>query len=141
MIAARRQLAAVVVAVALAAGLTACSSAQSPEEAKAEFCTDLAALQTQTTKLQAMVIQGSSTLSEVQAQTAEVAKAFDETRESASDLSGTTLADLEAADKAFDEAIAAIPADATVDQAKAAYTAALLQYTAAVVSAKSNAGC
>lgn len=141
MIAARRQLAAVVAAVALSAGLAACSSTPTPEEANAAFCTDVAALQVQTTKLQAMVLEGSSTLADVQAQTAEVAEAFDETRESAADLSGTTLAELEAADKAFDDAIAAIPADATVDQAKGAYTAALVQYTAAVASAKSQVGC
>lgn len=141
MIAARRQFAAVVAAVALSAGLAACSSEPTPEEANAAFCTDVAALQVQTTKLQAMVLEGSSTLADVQAQTAQVAEAFEETRESAADLTGTTLAELEAADKAFDDAIAAIPADATVDQAKGAYTAALVQYTAAVASAKGKVGC
>jgi hypothetical protein len=140
-IAARRGIAAVVAAVALSAGLAACSSSTTPEQANAAFCTDVTALQAQTAKLQAMVIQGSSTLSDVQAQGAEVAKAFDQTKESASDVAGNTAAELQAADKAFDDAIDAIPSDATVEQAKAAYTAALVQYTAAVASAKSDVGC
>jgi hypothetical protein len=50
-------------------------------------------------------------------------------------------ADIKAADDAFDDAIAAIPGDATLSEAAAAYQAAIDAWDAAVASIRTDAGC
>ena len=137
----RRQLAAIVAVVALGLTLAGCSSTPDSEEANTAFCTNAAELQVETTKLQALVIEGNSTLADVQAQADKVEAAYNETIEAGEDVAENTVSDLEAAYKTYEDAIAAIPSDATVDQAKAAYRAALTDYLAAVAKAHSTNGC
>ena len=135
----RRQLAAIVAVVALGVSLSGCSS--DPAEANAAFCTSAAELKVETTKLQTLVIEGNSTLADVQAQADKVEAAYNETLEAGEDVAENTVSDLQAAYKTYEDAIKAIPADATVDQAKAAYRAALTDYLAAVAKAQSTNGC
>jgi len=137
----RRRLAVLIASLALSAGLVACSSPSNTQDANAAFCTNATQLQTEMTKLEAMVAGGSATLDEVKTQAAKVDAVYEEVRTTGAQVAEAQLSKLEDANKQYEDAIKAIPSDATVDQAKAAYRSALVDYTAAVATAKSEVGC
>lgn len=135
-----RRVTAALAGLGLALSLSACSS-QDTAEANAEYCSASAAAQSEVLALKTLVTSGDATLDQVQEQRDAIANATQEAQSKASNLSGAVKSEIEAADKAFQDAIAAIPGDANLLEAAAQYRAALDAWNTAVLSIRSEVGC
>lgn len=125
----------------LALSLSACSSDDDTAETSAQYCTSSAAAQAEVAELRTLVTGGQATIDEVKAQVQTIGAATATASEDAGDLADSVKADITAADEAFDDAIAAIPGDATLTEAAAAYQAAIDAWDASMVSIRTEAGC
>lgn len=131
-------------AVGLASlGLVVSLSACSPDTAESNtaYCTGSAAVQSEVAKLKSMVTDGSFTLDEISAQRDAVASAVAAAADDAEKLADDVKKEIEAADGDFDEAIKAIPADATLMEAATAYKAAIAAWEEDLKSIKGTLGC
>jgi uncharacterized phage infection (PIP) family protein YhgE len=135
-----RRITAALAGLGLALSLSACSS-QDTAEANAEYCSASAAAQSEVLALKTLVTSGDATVDQVQEQRDAIANATQEAQSKASDLSDSVKSEIEAADKAFQDAISAIPGDATIPEAAAQYRAALDAWDTAVLNIRSEVGC
>ena len=125
----------------LALSLSACSSNEDTTEANAQYCTSSAAAQAEVADLKTLVTGGEATIDDVKAQVESISAATATAAEDAGDLADSVKADIKAADQAFDDAIKAIPGDATLSDAAAAYQSAITAWDAAMVSIRTEVGC
>ncbi len=135
-----RRVTATLATVGLALSLAACSSADTAE-ANAEYCTASATAQSEVAKLKTLVTSGNATVDQVNEQRQAIAGAVEEAQGKAGDLGDTVKADIQAADEAFDDAIAAIPGDATIPEAADQYRAAVDAWDEAIMAIRSEVGC
>ncbi len=124
---------------AAAAALAGCSS-PSTEDAAAAYCASLESVQGELTSLVELV-KGDATVSEVQDQRDAVSAAIDAAAEDAAELDDAVRTDAEDASGAFDDAVSAIPGDATVSEAAGAYQTAADGYLTSLSSIAETAGC
>ncbi|MGB7979948.1 MAG: hypothetical protein WCF36_04040 [Candidatus Nanopelagicales bacterium] len=135
-----RTITATLAGLGLVLSLTACSS-DDTAETNAQYCTSSAAAQAEVAELRTLVTGGEATIDDVKAQVQAIGTATATAAQDAADLADAVKADIKAADDAFDDAIAAIPGDATLSEAAAAYQAAIDAWDAAMASIRTNAGC
>lgn len=135
-----RNITAALAGLGLALSLSACSS-EDTAETSAQYCTSSAAAQAEVAELKTLVGGGEATIDDVKAQVESIGTATATAAEDAADLADSVKADITAADKAFDDAIKAIPGDATLTEAAAAYQSAITAWDAAMVSIRTEAGC
>lgn len=124
----------------LALSLAGCSS-EDAAEANAEYCTASATVQSEVAKLKTLVTSGDATVDQVNEQRQAIAKANEEAQGKAGDLGDAVKKEIQAADKAFDDALAAIPGDATIPEAADQYRAAVDAWDAAILGIRSEVGC
>ena len=136
-----RSITATLAGLGLALSLSACSSSDDTAETSAQYCTSSAAAQAEVAELKTLVAGGEATIDDVKAQVESIGTATATAAEDAADLADSVKADMTAADKAFDDAIKAIPGDATLSDAAAAYQSAITAWDAAMVSIRTEAGC
>ena len=136
-----RSITATLAGLGLALSLSACSSSDDTAETSAQYCTSSAAAQAEVAELKTLVGSGEATIDDVKAQVESIGTATATAAEDAADLADSVKADITAADKAFDDAIKAIPGDATLSDAAAAYQSAITAWDAAMVSIRTEAGC
>ena len=136
-----RTITATLAGLGLALSLSACSSDDDTAETNAQYCTSSAAAQAEVAELRTLVTGGEATIDDVKAQVESIGTAAATAAEDAADLADAVKADIKAADDAFDEAIAAIPGDATLSEAAGAYQAAMDAWDAAMASIRTEAGC
>ncbi len=125
---------------ALALGLAACSSTESPTEAAEEYCAAVASLQAEVLNLSDLV-SSDATVDELRAQREAVSAAADAVDAQAVDVDDAIDASLDEAQETFEAAIEAIPGDATASEAAQAYNAAATEYNEAVVEVLRDLGC
>lgn len=136
-----RTITATLAGLGLALSLTGCSSDDDTTETSAQYCTSSAAAQAEVAELRTLVTGGEATIDDVKAQVEAIGTATATAAQDAADLADAVKADIKAADDAFDDAIAAIPGDATLSEAAAAYRAAIETWDAAMASIRTDAGC
>ena len=136
-----RSITATLAGLGLALSLSACSSSDDTAETSAQYCTSSAAAQAEVAELKTLVGGGEATIDDVKAQVESIGTATATAAEDAADLADSVKADITAADQAFDDAIKAIPGDATLSDAAAAYQSAITAWDAAMVSIRTEAGC
>jgi len=123
----------------LAVSLTACTP--NTASANAAYCTSLGAVQTEVAQLKATATSNTATLDQIAAQRKEVAKATQAAARDGEKLGDDVKKEIAAADQAFDAAIKAIPGSATVQQASAAYQAAIDNWDKAMLAIRAKVGC
>ena len=136
-----RSITATLAGLGLALSLSACSSSDDTAETNTQYCTSSAAAQAEVAELRTLVTGGEATIDDVKAQVGAIGTATATAAEDAADLADAVKADIKAADQAFDDAIKAIPGDATLSEAAAAYQAAMDGWDAAMASIRTEAGC
>lgn len=120
--------------------LTACAP-PATADANAAYCASSAAAQAEVVKLKAMVTSDKATLDTIANQRAAVYTANKVVAKDAEKLAEEVRKEVIAADAAFDSAIMAIPGEATVPEAAAAYQEAVKAWEAAVAAIRSKVGC
>lgn len=125
----------------LVAGLSACGSSNDTATQNEQYCTSSTTLQAELAKLKTMVTGGQATLNEVQDQVKTVEKAYDTTLNEAKDVPDAAQAEIQSAYTDFVKAVNAIPGTATVDEAAAAYNAAVAAYDTALLKIRTDVGC
>jgi hypothetical protein len=136
-----RTITAALAGLGLALSLSACSSSEDTADTNAQYCTSSAAAQAEVADLKTLVSGGGATIDDVKAQVESIGTATATAAEDAADLADSVKADIKAADQAFDDAIKAIPSDATLADAAAAYQSAITAWDAAMVSIRTEVGC
>lgn len=124
----------------LVVSLASCSS-DDTAGANAEYCTASATVQSEVATLKTLVTSGDATVEQVNEQRQAIARANAEAQGKAGDLGAAVRADIQAADKAFEDAIAAIPGDATIPEAADLYRAAVDAWDEAIRGIRSEVGC
>jgi len=132
--------AAAIAGIGLALSLSACSSSESVEDANAAYCEGATAVQTQFEELKSLIESGAPTEA-LKEQRDLVQSAIQANSVPLSQLQDSVKTEIEAANDAFDEAVAAIPDDATPAEAASSYTAAIEAYDTAVTEIESELGC
>ncbi len=131
-----------VVAAALGAlvalGLAGCS--QSVEEAGGEYCSDLDTLRGELAALTSLV-GGDATVEQLQEQRDAVREAYDAAVSSAGDLDQAVSNEADQAYEDYQDAVDAIPGDASLTEAGPQYVAAVQAYLADLGSIADQAGC
>jgi len=127
------------VGLGLALSLAAC--VPDPAAANAAYCTSLGAVQTEVAQLKATATSSTATLDQIAAQRKEVAKATQAAAKDGEKLGDEVKKEIIAADNAFDAAIRAIPGSATVEEASAAYQAAIDNWDKAMLAIRAKIGC
>ena len=100
-----------------------------------------AAVQTEVAQLKATATSSTATLDQIAAQRKEVAKATQAAAKDGEKLGDEVKKEIIAADNAFDAAIRAIPGSATVEEASAAYQAAIDNWDKAMLAIRAKIGC
>jgi hypothetical protein len=88
-----------------------------------------------------MATSNTATLNDISAQRNEVAKANTAAAKDAEKLGDEVKKEIIAADNAFDQAVKAIPGNATVQEASTAYQAAIAEWDKAMLSIRTKVGC
>jgi len=127
------------VGLGLAMSMTACAPATA--DANAAYCTSSAAAQAEVAELKTMVSAKTATLDEISEQREEVSRAVASADRDAEKVGDEIRKEIIAADNAFDQAMRAIPGDATVEEASAAYQAAINEWDQAMLSIRAKVGC
>jgi hypothetical protein len=127
-------------AVALAGSLAACSS-NDTEQANESFCAAHEGVRTQVEALQALATSGGATVTDVRNQAAATVKSVQAAEVQAQDLTEAVRTDIQAADQAFAEAIAAIPQDASQQEGLQAYQAAAQAWGQSMAAIRAEVGC
>jgi len=131
---------AVAAAVVLAMPLAACSSSDSTPEANEAYCGTLDALSAEIAELTSLA-QGNATVAELQAQRIAISQSAEDVAAAADDVDEAIAAEMSGAEEAFEDAIDAIPSDATLEEAASAYTAAAQDYNDALRTEFQQLGC
>ena len=128
------------IGLALSMSLTACSSSPDTQEANAAYCEGATATQEQFQKLEDLIDSGAPT--EALKQQRDLTQAAIQANSvPLSQLQDSVKTEIEAANDAFNEAISAIPDDASPADAAASYKAAIDARSAAVAELESELGC
>lgn len=127
-------------AVGVSAALALAGCTESVEEASADYCSSIETLESELESLRSLV-GGDGTLDDIEAQRDAVGEAFDASAEAAGDLEESVSAAASSANEEFQDAVAAIPGDATLTEAAGQYAAAARQYLASLATVASDAGC
>jgi hypothetical protein len=127
-------------AVGLSATLALGGCSESVDEASADYCTSVDNLDAELASL-ASLVSGDATLDEIQAQRDAVSGAYDETTAAAGDLEESVSSAAESAYGDFQDAVDAIPGDATLTEAAGQYADAARQYAASLATVAADAGC
>ena len=125
------------VTVAAAVMLTGCS--ESVEDASGDFCSNLDTLDAELASLESLVAD--ATLDDIEAQRDVVADAWQDAADSAGSLDEAVSNEADSAYDAYQDAIGAIPGDATVAEAAPQYAAAVQAYVADLATIAVDAGC
>jgi hypothetical protein len=133
-----RRAAAALAATTLALTLIGC--ADSVEETSGDYCSDVDTLQSEVASLESLVASD-ATLDEIDAQREAVSDAYDATTGSAGDLDEAVTSAAESAYGDFQDAVSAIPGDATLSEAAEQYAAASRAYTSSLETIAADAGC
>lgn len=126
--------------IGLALSLSACSSSASVEDTNAAYCEGAAKVQSQLDELVTLIDNGAPTTA-IKDQRDLVESAIQANSVPLSQLTNSVQTELEAANDAFNDAIEAIPEDATPAEAASSYKAAVEAYEAAVAAVDSEVGC
>jgi hypothetical protein len=126
------------VAAVVALGLAGCS--QSVEEASGEYCADLDALRGELSSLTSLV-GGDATVEQLQEQRDAVSEAYDAVVSRGDDLDQAVSTEADQAYQAYQDAVDAIPGDASLTEAAPQYAAAVQAYLADLESIADQAGC
>ncbi len=126
--------------ISLALCLTACSSSDSVADANAAYCQGAQAVQTQFEDLKSLIESGAPAEA-LKEQRDVVQSAIQANSVPLSQLQGSVKTQIGAANDAFDQAVAAIPDDATPAEAAGSYKAAIDAYAASVDAVESELGC
>lgn len=132
---------ATLVGITLTLSLSACSSTQQTTESNEQYCSSSAGVQAEVADLRTLLTSGTATRDDVQLQVESIGNSAKQSALDAADLAESVRADLQAADEAFDAAIDAIPDDASITEAAAAYRAAIDAWDSAVASIRAEVGC
>ena len=133
--------------VSLALSASACASTASTDGADATtannaYCTSSATVRSELATLKDMVVSGDSTRNEISDQGQAVVDAAVTAYWDFNDLSEAARADIQAADKAFRDAIRAIPSTtSTLTEATQAYTAAMDAYNTSIDTVRATQNC
>lgn len=127
-------------AVGLTAALALGGCSESVDEASADYCSSVDNLNSELASL-ASLVGGDATLDEIQAQRDAVSGAYDETAAAAGDLEESVSSAADSAYSDFQDAVDAIPGDATLTEAAEQYAAAARQYEASLATIAADAGC
>ena len=92
-----------------------CEEELTPEEAEDQLCQDLAEFAVAVAQLQQ--VEPGTTVDELQTMKDDVAAAFETVKESAAEVAGVRIDDLEQAEANLEGAINGIPGDATIQEA------------------------
>ena len=117
--------------------LTGCS--ESVEDASGDFCSNLDTLDAELASLESLVAD--ATLDDIEAQRDVVADAWQDAADSAGSLDEAVSNEADSAYDAYQDAIGAIPGDATVAEAAPQYAAAVQAYVADLATIAVDAGC
>jgi hypothetical protein len=126
------------VAVTAASALVGCS--ESVEEAGGDFCSNLDTLEAELASLESLVA-GDATLDDIEAQRDVVADAWQDVEDSAGSLDEAVSNEADSAYDAYQDALGAVPGDATVTEAAPQYAAAVQAYVADLATIAVDAGC
>ena len=132
--------AAAIAGIGLALSLSACSSSDSVADTNAAYCEGAVTVQSDLEELASLVESGAST-DAIKTQRDVVQSAIQANSVPLSQLQDSVQTEIEAANDAFDQAVAAIPDDATPAEAASSYTAAIEAYDTAVTEVESELGC
>lgn len=136
----RLNLPAAAVGLVLVAGLTACSTTDTTTQNE-QYCASAATLQTEMTKLKAMVTGGQATLNDVEKQVKTVESAYRTALDQAEDVPDAVRSEIQSAYASFVKAVNAIPGTATVSEAADSYEAAVTAYEAELAKIRTEVGC
>jgi hypothetical protein len=125
----------------LAATLTACADSQDTADANAAFCDANAGVQAEVEALRSLVSSGDVSLETFREQVDQITEASAAANNPAEELAESVRADLRAANEAFSDAVEAIPDDAGLAQAVAAYRAAVAEWESSIEAIRSEVGC
>lgn len=125
----------------LVAGLGACSSDPSTADANAAFCDANATVQAEVSSLKSLVLSGDATRESLSEQVDQIKSAASSSDAQASTLADSVRDDVEAANEAFSAAVEAIPSDASLTEAAAAYRSALADWESAISQVRTDVGC
>jgi hypothetical protein len=129
------------VAVGLMAGaLLVGGCTESVEEASGDFCSDVDTLEAELASLESLV-EGDATLDDIEAQREVVREAYDATVSSGGDLDEAVSSEADAAYDSYQEAVDAVPGDATLSEAAPEYASAVQDYLASLAMIATDAGC
>jgi hypothetical protein len=123
--------------LAMAFVVAACSS--STEDSVQTYCDDLGTLQTSLQSLAAL--DATATIDQLNDAKDAVKTAYDATVASAQDVDDAVLSELEDAEGTWEDAIGAIPGDATVEQALQSLQAADAAYLTSVNGTMDKVAC
>ena len=126
--------------VALAAALVLGGCSESVEEASGDFCSSLDTLDAELESLESLVA-GDATLDDLEAQRDVVSDAWQDAADNAGTLDEAVSTEADSAYGTFQDAIDAIPGDATVTEAAAQYAAAVRAHVADLATIAVDAGC
>ncbi len=126
--------------IGLALCLSACSSSESVTDTNAAYCEGAATVQSQFQELETLIESGAPTEA-LKEQRDLVQSAIQANSVPLSQLQDSVKTEIEAANDAFDQAVAAIPDDAAPAEAASSYKAAIDTYVAAVGEVESELGC
>jgi len=132
--------AAAIAGIGLALSLSACSSSDSVADTNAAYCEGAVTVQSDLEELASLVESGAST-DAIKTQRDVVQSAIQANSVPLSQLQDSVQTEVEAANEAFDAAIAAIPDDATPAEAASSYKAAIDTFGAALAKVESDLGC
>ena len=135
-----RRTAVVLAGLLLSMSAAGCSS-ESTEDANAAYCQAASAAQAEYAELLSILASPDATVDQVNDQRAAISQANEEAQNKASDLSDTVRSDIDSANKAFEDAVAAIPGDATILEAAGTYVAAVDAWDTAIVEIRDRVGC
>lgn len=127
-------------AAVLALALSGCSS-ESTADANEAYCDAVASAQSEVSQLRSLITGGDATTDEVRAQADAIRDAADQASGGAESLSDSVRADIQAANDAFEEAIDAIPDDATLLQTAAQFQTAVSAWEESVRQIRTEVGC
>ena len=123
-----------------AGGLLLAGCTQSVDEASGDFCSNVDALEAELVSLGSLV-DGDATVDDVEAQRDAVSDAYDNLASSGGDLDEAVSAAADDAYGSYQDAVDAIPGDASVTEAVTAYAAAAQAYVADLATIAVDAGC
>lgn len=135
----RPRLAAAGIATLALTGLAGCTS-PTVDEASADYCERLETLQDELMTMRD-VVTSDGTVDDLAAQRDVVREAYQATQEAADELAGTVASSADEAAATFEDAIDAIPGDASLSEAAGAYSAATEAYIEDLAGIASDADC